>query len=352
MKIINNKIILLLTSSIFLFIAANDNGFKSIFPLGFFTILRFFICFVMFYFVYKKYKEDNSIDSLWIWVFGLIGILFNPFIEIIFKRKVWSLIDLLVGIFFILYVLFFEIKNKKEVFNNIKNKISKKFIKNKFLILFFLVLLFFIFIIQKIDNNKYKINNDKVLDMSKQEPLPLNEITTDNKIIKNSENKNMENKTYTEAVLNTSLGKITIELSKDKPLTTGNFLKLAENGFYNGIKFHRVIKGFMIQTGDPLSKDDTKKAYWGTGGPGYKFADELTGTETYSIGTVAMANSGPNTNGSQFFIMTSNTNLPPAYTVFGKVLSGQEVAQEIENTKTDASDKPLEDIIINSIELK
>ena len=223
--------------------------------------------------------------------------------------------------------------------------------KNILIIIFILIIVsIFIYII-----SRHKINENKNINSNNQENiLNTDTIATSTLNEDNNKNKNMsdEKKNYTEAVLNTSLGKITIQLSKDKPLTTGNFLKLAENGFYNGIKFHRVIKGFMIQTGDPLSKDDTKKAYWGTGGPGYKFADELTGTETYSIGTVAMANSGPNTNGSQFFIMTSNTNLPPAYTVFGKVLSGQEVAQEIENTKTDASDKPLEDIIINSIELK
>lgn len=168
---------------------------------------------------------------------------------------------------------------------------------------------------------------------------------------KNMENNN-EKKEYTIAVLHTSAGDISIELSKDKPLTTGNFLKLAENSFYNGVKFHRVISGFMIQTGDPLSKDDSQKMYWGTGGPGYKFADELTGSETYNIGTVAMANSGPNTNGSQFFIMTSNTPLPPSYTVFGKVIAGQDVAQKIDGVATDASDRPISPVTINSIELK
>jgi cyclophilin family peptidyl-prolyl cis-trans isomerase len=108
----------------------------------------------------------------------------------------------------------------------------------------------------------------------------------------------------------------------------------------------------MIQTGDPLSKDDSQKMYWGTGGPGYKFADELTGSEKYVVGTVAMANSGPNTNGSQFFIMTSDTPLPPSYTVFGKVIAGQDVAQKIQDVATDANDRPISDIIINSIDLK
>jgi peptidylprolyl isomerase len=172
----------------------------------------------------------------------------------------------------------------------------------------------------------------------------------------NNQNKNMENsnevKEYKVVVLHTNMGDISIELAKDKPLTTSNFIKLASSNFYNNVKFHRVINGFMIQTGDPLSKDDSQKMYWGTGGPGYKFADELTGSEKYVVGTVAMANSGPNTNGSQFFIMTSDTPLPPSYTVFGKVIAGQDVAQKIQDVATDANDRPISDIIINSIDLK
>ncbi|MFZ3074427.1 MAG: peptidylprolyl isomerase, partial [Minisyncoccales bacterium] len=94
------------------------------------------------------------------------------------------------------------------------------------------------------------------------------------------------------ATMKTSLGEIKIELYGDKtPITAGNFAKLAEAGFYNGIKFHRVIKGFMIQGGDPLTKDDSMKARWGTGGPGYQFADEAF-TGEYKRGTLAMANSG------------------------------------------------------------
>jgi peptidylprolyl isomerase len=131
-----------------------------------------------------------------------------------------------------------------------------------------------------------------------------------------------------------------------------NFVKLAGEKFYDNVKFHRVIKGFMIQTGDPLSKDATKQAYWGTGGPGYKFADELSGRETYKQGTVAMANSGPNTNGSQFFIVTAvDSGLPASYTVFGKVVKGMDIALKIENVNTDQSDRPFENVTINSITL-
>lgn len=177
-----------------------------------------------------------------------------------------------------------------------------------------------------------------------------------NSIIENNnDKKDMDNNLDKEnniVVLHTNLGDISFELLKDKPLTTNNFIKLAKEGFYNGVKFHRVIKDFMIQTGDPLSKDDMKESLWGTGGPGYKFNDELKGDEKYIIGTVAMANSGPNTNGSQFFIMTSNTQLSPDYTVFGKVISGIGVAMKIQEVKTDMNDRPITPIIINSLELK
>ena len=161
-------------------------------------------------------------------------------------------------------------------------------------------------------------------------------------------------KTMTHAIITTNKGVIEIDLATDKPLAVGNFQKLVTSNFYDGVRFHRVIKGFMIQAGDPLSKDLTKKASWGTGGPGYTFNDELTGTETYPQGTLAMANAGPNTNGSQFFIVTaaSGAPLPPSYTVFGKVTKGLDVALAIENVQTDASDKPLQDVIIQNVEMK
>lgn len=164
----------------------------------------------------------------------------------------------------------------------------------------------------------------------------------------------MENKTYTEAVITTNKGVIEVTFDKNKPLTVNNFGKLAESSFYNGVRFHRVIKGFMIQGGDPLSKDPVNKSVWGTGGPGYKFQDELAGNEQYTLGTLAMANSGPNTNGSQFFIVTAQpgVGLPPSYTVFGRVTKGIEIALAIEKTQTNSSDQPLEDIVIEKVEVK
>ncbi|OGI58333.1 hypothetical protein A3C60_00180 [Candidatus Nomurabacteria bacterium RIFCSPHIGHO2_02_FULL_37_45] len=160
------------------------------------------------------------------------------------------------------------------------------------------------------------------------------------------------------AILHTNKGDITIEFFKDQaPKTVENFTKLAREHFYDGIKFHRVIKGFMIQGGDPLTKDDTKADLWGTGDPGYKFADEINLQSTlysqggYIKGIVAMANSGPNTNGSQFFIMATDYPLPPKYTIFGRVIAGQDVVTQIENTPTGPGDRPVDSIVINSVTL-
>jgi peptidylprolyl isomerase len=155
------------------------------------------------------------------------------------------------------------------------------------------------------------------------------------------------------ALIKTSKGDIKIELfSNDAPNTVANFVKLAEQGFYDGTKFHRVIKDFMIQGGDPLTKDDSKKAYWGTGGPGYAFADELRPNNHNNAGTIAMANSGPDTNGSQFFINTVDNNyLDSKHTVFGKVVEGMDVVHAIENTPTNESDQPVEDVIVQTIEI-
>jgi peptidylprolyl isomerase len=158
----------------------------------------------------------------------------------------------------------------------------------------------------------------------------------------------------TTVVMTTNKGAITFELFDDKkPNTVANFVKLAKEGFYNGTRFHRVIKGFMIQGGDPLTKDVSMQAYWGTGGPGYQFADEI-GTENKNvIGSISMANAGPNTNGSQFFINTADNGfLNSKHTAFGRVVEGMEVVTAIETTKTGAQDRPVEDMIIEKIEEK
>ncbi|KKQ19070.1 MAG: Peptidyl-prolyl cis-trans isomerase [Parcubacteria group bacterium GW2011_GWC1_36_9] len=173
---------------------------------------------------------------------------------------------------------------------------------------------------------------------------------------KNIINSNNQDKTMN-VTLHTNKGDITIEFfEKQTPNTVANFVKLAKEGFYDGVKFHRVIKGFMIQGGDPLSKDDSKINLWGTGGPGYSFADELgRGNENNrnDVGTISMANSGPNTNGSQFFInVVSNNFLDTKHVVFGKVMSGMDIVKEIENMPTllpGIADRPASAVVIENI---
>jgi len=146
----------------------------------------------------------------------------------------------------------------------------------------------------------------------------------------------------TRVMLETTLGNVVIELRDDMPITAGNFEKLVREGFYDGVIFHRVIPEFMVQGGDP---DGT-----GRGGPGYSIADEFTQTNNNDRGTIAMANSGPNTGGSQFFINVANNNfLDSKHPVFGTVVEGMDVVDSIVNVQTGAGDKPLEDVkIINA----
>jgi len=177
--------------------------------------------------------------------------------------------------------------------------------------------------------------------------------TTENSV---SNKQNMS--TSTEKVLitmKTNQGDVVLELYTDRaPNTVANFVKLAKSGFYNGTLFHRVIKGFMIQGGDPLTKSDLKN--WnvhGTGGPDYKFDDEQNDLQL-ERGVIAMANSGPNTNGSQFFIMTSlqPMQLQGYYTAFGRVVGGMEAVDKIEATPVNDRDHPMVDMVINTVEVK
>ncbi len=147
------------------------------------------------------------------------------------------------------------------------------------------------------------------------------------------------------ATITTSKGDVTISFyNDDAPITVANFCTLAQNGFYDGVIFHRVIKDFMIQGGDPTGT--------GTGGPDYKFDDEIHANNKNNTGTIAMANSGPGTNGSQFFINVNDNNyLDTKHTVFGKVTAGMDVVTEIENAETGAMDKPVEEIKILSVKI-
>jgi peptidyl-prolyl cis-trans isomerase B (cyclophilin B) len=154
---------------------------------------------------------------------------------------------------------------------------------------------------------------------------------------------------YDGAVIHTSVGDISLRFyGADAPMAVNNFLKLADAHFYDGTRFHRVIKGFMIQGGDPNSKDSD----WsndGIGGPGYKFNHEPN-AHPIVRGSIAMANAGPNTNGSQFFILTAPNYAGP-YTNFGEVTTGMQAVDTIEAARTNAADHPLEDLTITSIDL-
>jgi cyclophilin family peptidyl-prolyl cis-trans isomerase len=147
-----------------------------------------------------------------------------------------------------------------------------------------------------------------------------------------------------QATISTSMGDMVAFLYPQRaPQTVNNFVNLARHHYYDGLVFHRIISGFMIQGGCPEGS--------GRGGPGYRFADELPEPGKYEIGSLAMANAGPDTNGSQFFIVSgaSGVGLPPHYSLFGKLISGLDVLDAIEKVRTGAGDRPVEDVVINSI---
>ena len=162
-----------------------------------------------------------------------------------------------------------------------------------------------------------------------------------------AENNSIKNNMNHVITIKTNMGEIRfMTYDADAPKAANNFITLAQEGFYDGVIFHRVIDGFMIQGGDPTGI--------GTGGPGYTFEDELNPEaesykEGYKKGAVAMANAGPDTNGSQFFIMVADYPLPHNYTIFGKVISGQDVADAIAKVKKDSNDKPVSPIIMEKV---
>lgn len=213
--------------------------------------------------------------------------------------------------------------------------------ENKTIVSLILTVLIIILIIIGWNVNRSKFSSD--------EPPTATATSTDSSAstspsqVTNNQNKKMTNNIVT---LETSLGQIKIETyNQDAPNTVANFVKLAQKGYYDGLIFHRVISGFMIQGGDPTGT--------GTGGPGYQFADELNPAtasykEGYKRGIVAMANAGPNTNGSQFFIMHQDYGLPNNYTIFGHVIEGLDVVDRIASVKTDTGDRPLEAVIIKT----
>lgn len=185
------------------------------------------------------------------------------------------------------------------------------------------------------DRSVKNLNEENIEDMKKKDEIKKPDFILDN------------NKNY-QAKLTTSEGEIIINLNtKETPITANNFVYLSEKGFYNNTIFHRVIEGFMIQGGDPLGN--------GTGGPGYRFDDEPF-TGEYTRGTVAMANAGPNTNGSQFFIMHKDYSLPKNYVIFGEVIEGLNTVDKIATAAVQLSrsgedSSPVEPIIIEKVEI-
>jgi cyclophilin family peptidyl-prolyl cis-trans isomerase len=155
------------------------------------------------------------------------------------------------------------------------------------------------------------------------------------------------------AALQTNKGTIKFEiLESDAPKTSENFITLAARGYYDGVIFHRVIKGFMIQGGDPTGTGRGGESAWGG-----RFNDEIDSSSAlyqrgYKKGTVAMANAGPNTNGSQFFIMHADYPLPPNYTIFGRVTDGLDVVDSIANSQTDRSDKPVSEVKMEKVTIE
>ena len=185
------------------------------------------------------------------------------------------------------------------------------------------------------------------------DPVPIldnsqNNLSEEAKTLTDTQSTTKQNKNLMHTItIETNKGSIIFETyDLDAPMTVDNFISLSEKGFYNNLIFHRVKKGFMIQGGDPTGT--------GRGGPGYTFADELNPSSEsykngYKRGIVAMANAGPNTNGSQFFIMHQDYPLPNDYSIFGNVISGMEIVDAIANSPVNEQDRPLKDIIILSV---
>ena len=148
------------------------------------------------------------------------------------------------------------------------------------------------------------------------------------------------------ATMETSMGTLVIALDPiAAPITVNNFVFLAAQHYYDGVIFHRIIQGFVCQGGDPDGN--------GRGGPGYKFVDELPKAGKYQIGSLAMANAGPNTNGSQFFLISgpSGVGLPPAYSLFGQVVKGLDIVEMMQNVPTGPGDRPKDDVVIRSVSI-
>ena len=194
-------------------------------------------------------------------------------------------------------------------------------------------------------NESDTLNESVQLNANEQE----GDVLSNNKVYDSMPEMNIDiSKKYT-AVIKTSMGDMSIEFfTEDAPMTVNNFINLSRDGYYDNVIFHRVISGFMIQGGDPSGTGHGEMGKY----PGYKFEDELNNQRSYDKGILAMANAGPDTNGSQFFIMHVDYPLPYQYTIFGFVTEGLEVIDKIASVETGDGDKPINDVVIETIEVK
>ena len=194
-------------------------------------------------------------------------------------------------------------------------------------------------------NESDTLNGSVQLNTNEQE----GDVLSNNKVYDSMPEMNIDISKKYSAVIKTSMGDMSIEFfTEDAPLTVNNFINLSRDGYYDNVIFHRVISGFMIQGGDPSGTGHGEMGKF----PGYKFEDELNNQRSYDKGILAMANAGPDTNGSQFFIMHVDYPLPYQYTIFGFVTEGLDVIDKIASVETGDGDKPINDVVIETIEVK
>ena len=194
-------------------------------------------------------------------------------------------------------------------------------------------------------NESDTLNESVQLNTNEQE----GDVLSNNKVYDSMPEMNIDISKKYSAVIKTSMGDMSIEFfTEDAPLTVNNFINLSRDGYYDNVIFHRVISGFMIQGGDPSGTGHGEMGKF----PGYKFEDELNNQRSYDKGILAMANAGPDTNGSQFFIMHVDYPLPYQYTIFGFVTEGLDVIDKIASVETGDGDKPVNDVVIETVEVK
>jgi len=194
-------------------------------------------------------------------------------------------------------------------------------------------------------NESDTLNESVQLNTNEQE----GDVLSNNKVYDSMPEMNIDiSKKYT-AVIKTNMGDMSVEFfTEEAPMTVNNFINLSRDGYYDNVIFHRVISGFMIQGGDPSGTGHGEMGKY----PGYKFEDELNNQRSYNKGILAMANAGPDTNGSQFFIMHVDYPLPYQYTIFGFVTDGLDVIDKIASVETGDGDKPINDVVIETVEVR